>query len=557
MRRTNLALVLLAVAPVFATFAANPEHSLPLFFIPNAGQTDPAIRYVAQTPELRAGFADDSAVFQVHGAQLRVHFAGANPEVAVQGLDAMTGRANFLIGDDPAAWHTGVPMYRGIVYRNLYPGIDMNYTGSDPSIHRIKSEFLVAPEAKPSQIRLEYPDADRVFVDAQGDLVVRAGATELREQAPVAYQESGGVRHPVRASYRIVHGNTVTFDLGDYDANRPLIIDPVISYSTYLGGTAMSGVTSLAVDTAGDLYAAGWTEAIDFPVSNAIQAVNRGGVDAFVFKLNPAGSTLLYATYIGGRGDDRAAGVAVDSSGQIYLAGSTASTDFPLASPVRLALGGSRDAFAVKLNAIGNLLVYSTYLGGSGYDAATAIAVDAGGNAYVAGDTQSTDFPMLNPVQSVFGGKTDAFVTRLTPAGAISFSTYLGGINDEHVGGVAVDASANIYLAGGTLSVNFPVAAPLQAANGGSQDAFDQPRCSGLQHFSRRHRRTSRVSGASQRDRRRFRWLGLRRRSHELRQFSGDRRSVPNHFQWRSRRIRDQAERRGKRQTVQHLPRKL
>ena len=246
----------------------------------------------------------------------------------------------------------------------------------------------------------------------------------------------------------------------------------MISYSTYLGGTAQSAVTALAVDAAGDLYAAGWTEAIDFPVSNAIQAVNRGGVDAFVFKLNPAGSTLLYATYIGGRGDDRASGVAVDASGQIYLAGSTASTDFPLASPIRPALGGSRDAFAVKLNAIGNLLVYSTYLGGSGYDAATAIAVDAAGNAYIAGDTQSTDFPLLNPVQSVFGGKTDAFVTRLTSAGAISFSTYLGGNNDEHAGGVAVDASGNIYLAGGTLSANFPLTAPLQATNGGSQDAF-------------------------------------------------------------------------------------
>ena len=195
-----------------------------------------------------------------------------------------------------------------------------------------------------------------VFVDAHGDLVVRAGAAELREQAPMAYQESDGVRHPVEARYRIVHGNTVAFDLGDYDVTRPLVIDPVISYSTYLGGTAQSAVTALAVDAAGNLYAAGWTEAIDFPVSNAIQAVNRGGVDAFVFKLNPTGSTLLYATYIGGRGDDRAAGIAVDSSGQIYIAGSTASTDFPLASPIRPALGGPRDAFAVKLNAIGNLL---------------------------------------------------------------------------------------------------------------------------------------------------------------------------------------------------------
>lgn len=467
--RLSISLLLLAVAPGVATFAANPEHSLPLFFIPNAGQTDPAIRYIAQTQELRAGFARDAVVFQVRGTQLRVHFAGANPDVAIDGLEAMAARANFLIGDDPGAWHTNLPTYRGMVYRNLYPGIDMRYTGDDP---KLKSEFLVSPGANPARILLEYSGADRVSVDANGDLMVRSADAELREQAPVAYQESDGVRHPIEAAYRVLPGNTVAFDLGDYDAALPLVIDPVISYSTYMGGTAQSAVTALAVDASGSLYAAGWTEAIDFPVSNAIQAVNRGGVDAFVFKLNAAGNTLLYASYIGGRGDDRASGIAVDSSGQIYLAGSTASTNFPVASPVRLALGGTRDAFAVKLNAIGNLLLYSTYLGGTGYDAATAIALDAAGNAYIAGDTQSTDFPLLNPVQSVFGGKTDAFVTKLTPAGAISFSTYLGGISDEHAGGVAVDASANIYLAGGTFSVNFPVVAPLQAANGGSQDAF-------------------------------------------------------------------------------------
>jgi hypothetical protein len=463
-------ITLLLLTTGFITLAADAQHSLPLFFIPNAGQTGPSLRYVVQTPELRAGFTLDSVVFQIRETQLRVRFAGANPNVSIEAIDPMAARANYLIGDDPAAWHTGVPTYRGVVYRNLYPGIDLNYTGSGP---KLKSEFLVAPGADPNQIRLEYPGADdHISIDAHGDLVVRAGDAELREQAPVAYQESEGVRHPVRAGYRLAPSHTVAFDLGDYNPALPLVIDPVISYSTYLGGTAMSAVTALALDASGNLYAAGRTEAIDFPVSNAIQAVNRGGVDAFVFKLNAAGNTLLYATYIGGRGDDRAAGIAVDSAGQIYLAGSTASTNFPLVSSIRPALGGTRDAFAVKLNAIGNLMVYSTYLGGSGFDAATAIAVDAAGNAYIAGDTQSTDFPLSNPVQSVFGGKTDAFVTRLTPAGAISFSTYLGGNNDEHVGGVAVDASGGIYLAGGTLSANFPVAAALQAANGGSQDAF-------------------------------------------------------------------------------------
>lgn len=470
MQKTNIALLLLASIPGFLpAYAANPERSLPIFFLPNAGQADPSIRYIAVTPELRAGFSPDSVVFQIQGTALRVRFAGADQNVNIQGLDPLGGRVNFLIGDDPAAWHTNLPTYQRIVYRNLYAGVDMTYAGRDP---KLKSEFTIAPGANPGQIRLEYPGADRVSLDANGDLLIRTDAAELREQAPTAYQESQGVQHPVRAGYRILGGNTVTFDLGAYDVDRPLIIDPVISYSTYLGGTAQSAVTALALDAAGDLYAAGWTEAIDFPVSNAIQAVNRGGVDAFVFRLNPSGSTLLYATYLGGRGDDRAAGIAVDSSGQIYLAGSTASANFPLVASIRSVLAGPRDAFAVKLNAIGNLLVYSTYLGGTGYDAATAITVDAAGNAYIAGDTQSTDFPLSGPVQAVFGGKMDTFVTRLTPAGAISFSTYLGGNNDEHTGGVAVDASGNIYVAGGTLSANFPLAAPLQATNGGSQDAF-------------------------------------------------------------------------------------
>jgi hypothetical protein len=382
----------------------------------------------------------------------------------------LPGRANFLIGSDPRAWHTNLPTFQGIAYRNLYPGIDLIYTGANAAF---KSEFRVASGADPHRIRLEYTGIDQLSIDSDGDLIARAGEMRLCDHAPVAYQESPrGVRTPVAARYRLLGDRTVTVDLGAYDAALPLVIDPVISYATYLGGTAQSAVTALAVDASGNLYAAGWTEAIDFPVSNAIQAVNRGGVDAFMFKLNAAGNTLLYATYIGGRNDDRAAGIAVDSSGQVYLAGSTASTDFPLVSSLRPTLGGTRDAFVVKLNAVGNLLVYSTYLGGSSNDAATAIAVDNAGNAYVAGDTLSTDFPLLGPLQAVSGGKTDAFVTKLTPAGAISFSTYLGGSNDEHAGGIALDSSNYIYLAGGTLSTNFPVISPFQAASGGAQDAF-------------------------------------------------------------------------------------
>ena len=381
----------------------------------------------------------------------------------------MAAHANFLIGDDSSGWHTDIPTYRGVIYHNLYPGIDMRYAGSEL---KLKSEFLVAAGGDPARILLEYTGADRVYLDVNGDLIVRSGDAELREQAPTAFQESLGGLRPVRASYRVIGGNRVAFDFGEYDAALPLVIDPVMSYSTYFGGTAQTAVTAVAIDAVGNLYAAGWTEAVDFPVSNAVQAANRGGVDAFMFKLNAAGNTLLEATYFGGRGDDRASGIAVDPSGQIYITGSTASNNFPLSAAIRSTLGGTRDAFVVKLTALGNALVYSTYLGGSGYDAATAIAVDAAGNAFVAGDTQSTDLPLVSSVQAVLGGKTDAFVTKLTPAGAIAFSTYLGGNNDEHAGGVAVDSFGNIYVAGGTLSVNFPLAAPLQPTIGGSQDAF-------------------------------------------------------------------------------------
>lgn len=469
--RQIIPLLLLAVAPHFGAFAANPEPLLPIFFTPNAGQTDPEMRYTAQIDDLRAGFARDFAIFQSHGTGIRVRFPGASSSVRVEGIDPLSARANFLIGNDPAFWHTGIATFQGIVYRSLYPGIDMIYSEKD---RQFKSEFRIAPGADPGRIRLDYADVDSARIGADGDLLIRSGALELRDHAPIAYQISPeGARRPVTAGYKILPGGrTVAFDLEEYDAALPLVIDPVISYSTYMGGSGQSAITAITVDASGNLYAAGWTEAVDFPVSNAIQAVDRGGVDAFMFKLNAAGSQLLYATYIGGRNDDRAAAIAVDSGGQVYLAGSTASSDFPLVSSLRPTLGGTRDAFVLKLNAIGNLLVYSTYLGGTGYDVATALALDSSGNAYVAGDTQSVNFPVSGPVQSALGGKTDVFITKLTPAGAILFSTYLGGANDEHAGGIALDSSHNIYVAGGTSSLNFPVAAPFQATNGGGQDAF-------------------------------------------------------------------------------------
>ena len=468
----SLILLVLAAAP---GFAAHGEGSLPVFFFPNAGVTDPSIRFIAETPELRAGFRADSVVFQIGSGQNGFHtqvvrFAGANPYARIEGADATTGKVNFLLGQDAAQWTTGLSMYRKIVYRNLYPGVDASYGGDGRGI---KVEFMVSPGASPDQVRLEYKGAKGISISASGDLVVRGAGAEFREQAPVVYQYSGKNQVRVGARYCVLHADTIGFELGPYDTSRTLIIDPVVSFSTYLGGTSSSAVTGLAVDSSGNVYATGWTAALNFPIVGAVQAANQGGVDAFVVKLNAAGTALIYATYIGGRGADQGAGIAVDSSGEAYVTGFTESTNFPLVSAVRTTLGGSRNAFALKLNAAGNLPLYSTYLGGTNYDMGNAIAVDGSGDAYIAGDAQSANFPVTSGAfQTSLGGQTDAFVTKLKPSGAISYSTFLGGAKVEHAGAVAVDASGNAYVAGGTFSSNFPLASPIQSVNGGGEDAF-------------------------------------------------------------------------------------
>ncbi|MEO8099576.1 MAG: SBBP repeat-containing protein [Acidobacteriota bacterium] len=442
---------------------------LPPIFVPNAGQAEDAVRFIVETPDVRAAFTTDSAIFHIHGARLRMQFAGASA-TTVSGLDELPGRANFLIGRDPHEWHTGLPTYRGVIYRELYPGIDATYGGSG---QHLKSEFLVAPHADPTRIRMRYPDAQNMGIEPDGSLHVTAGDVEFREAAPVVYQITlEGVRVSVEARYLIGRGQSVTFALGPYDPAISLVIDPVITYSTYLGGSGTGAVTAVARDGIGNLYAAGWTESMDFPIAGAAQAINRGGVDAFVVKLSADGSSLLYATYIGGLGDDRAAGIAVDSLGQAYVAGATGSSDFPMLAAARSTFAGGKEGFALKLNAVGSGPVYSTYVGGSGYDLATAIAVDASGNAYVAGDTYSADYGVVNPVQASLGGNMDGFLTKLDLNGARVFSTFLGGSLDDHVGGIAVDGTGNAVLAGGTFSTNFPVIAAIQGLNAGGQDVF-------------------------------------------------------------------------------------
>ena len=443
--------------------------ALPTLFVPNVGQAPAEVRFVAEAGGVRAGFLEDGVVYAQGNAQLRVRFLGVEPG-RVQGIHAVEGRANFLRGSDPQQWHTAVPVFDGVRYRGLYPGIDATYAASGS---QLKSEFHLAPGADAGQIRMEYPGARSTWVDGDGGLHVDSDSSEFREDRPVAYNVAAdGAHRSVVADYHLNADGTVGFQLGPYDPSLPLVIDPVITYSTFLGGSGFGAVTAVARDGLGNLYAAGWTEALDFPIAGAYQATNRGGVDAFVVKLDPRGSSLLYATYIGGSGDDRPAGIAVDASGFAYVVGATGSSNFPLASAARSSFVGGKEAFAFKLNAAGIALAYSTYLGGSNVDSATAVAVDASGYAYVTGDTYSADFGVVSAVQPAFGGRVDAFVTKLDSGGVVRFSTFLGGALDEHAGGIATDGTGIVYVAGGTLSTNFPVAAAIQALNAGGQDAF-------------------------------------------------------------------------------------
>ena len=413
---------------------------------------------------MRAAFSPQGVDYRSGGNQVAVRFQGARSKVQIRGEQA-AGRANFLVGADAKDWRTGLRAYRQIAYQQIYAGIDLVYGGSGG---RFKSEFRVAPGADPGRILLRYS----VTVSIAADGSLHAG--ELREKAPESYQVSAaGERIAVNGRYRLIDAHTAGFEISAYDRARMLVIDPVVSYATYLGGSGLGAVTSVAVDSGGNLYAAGWTEAADFPIQGAVQATNLGNVDAFVVKLSPTGNSLIYATYIGGMAADRAAGIAVDGGGRAHVVGSTASINFPRLAAAQTLMGGLQTAFVLTLNAAGNGLVYSTYLGGTTSEAATAVAVDSAGNAYVAGDTQSSNFPVLHAPQPNFGGATDVFVAKLTAAGALSYATFLGGSGADHAGGIAIDSSANVYVAGGTYSANFPVTAgAIQGTIGGGQDAF-------------------------------------------------------------------------------------
>ena len=405
----------------------------------------------------------------------------------VRGMGKLPGASNYFIGNDPARWQREVPNYTKVRYEQVYPGIDLVYYGNPK---QLEYDFILAPGANPEAIRMDAQGADKLDLDVHGDLLLRLAGQQIRIQTPAVYQEADGKRQEVAGHFILRGEHQIGFQVGAYDSRRPLTIDPVLIYSSYLGGSGVENSPSLAstysfygagvaVDGNGNAYLTGYTTSLNFPEVNPSQGNFPGTSEVFVTKIDPTGSTLLYSTFFGGSGDQDGLGIAVDSSGNAYVTGFTTASNFPTTpGAYRIApYSGSGDAFVFKINAAGSTIGYSTYLGGNGYNVALGIAVDSGGNAYVAGYTSSTNFPTVNSFQGSLrssssscasGGPCgNAFVTKFNANGSAPvYSTYLGGSVEDYAVGIAVGSAGNAYVTGATASTNFPL----------TSGAFD-PRC--------------------------------------------------------------------------------
>jgi len=423
-----------------------------------------------------------------HSQVLRMRLVGSNDSPPVQGEVGLTGKVNYFIGNDPSRWRTNIPTFAKVQYREVYPGTDLVYYGNQEG--RLEYDFVLAPGADPDLIALEFDGADRIDVDASGDLVAWVGGRPVRWQKPVVYQEFDGRRTEIAGAYRLDDGalafqadasHRIGFELAAYDRSQPLVIDPVLVYSTYLGGgqSESQEFFGVSTDSQGNAYVVGHTQSPDFPVLNALQSNFAGpGADAFVAKIGPNGERL-YATYLGGKSSDGyewASGVAVDAQGSAYVVGLTGSTNFPMVNPLQANYAGVGDVFIAILNPEGSAITFSSYLGGSSRDAVEIgknVALDAQGNIYLAGSTYSADFPVQNPWQS-FTDSLDGFITKLEAGGKrILYSTFYGGSMVERITNIAVDSNGYAYIAGWTYSLDLPVKNAYQPYFAGAEYARD------------------------------------------------------------------------------------
>ena len=432
---------------------------LPLSFIENRGQVDARAGYYAKLSNQSIYFTKEGIVFdftkreesskgEINSGKpdkqigermvFSLNFENSCKDVKLSAVDKLEGKVNYFTGDKKN-WKVDIPTYKEVVYTDVYKGIDLRVYGTGKAL---EYDFVVNPGADPNDIFLSYKGINGLTTNEEGELVIDTPFGDLKESKPYIYQEIDGKRAVVEGRFVINKGELsnaektksveannsngkqvfYAFNVGSYNRDYALIIDPVLLYSTYLGGSDREIGRGIAVDSSGNAYVTGNTHSLDFPTINAFQNSKGGGVfgtDAFVAKLNPSGNVLIYSTYLGGSDNtDAGRGIAVDSSGNAYVTGVTFSPDFPTVNAFQDTLAGDADAFVTKLNPFGNGLVYSTFLGGSEGESGSGIAVDSSGNAYVTGRTfGSEDFPTVNAFQDTLAGTSDAFVTKLNASG--------------------------------------------------------------------------------------------------------------------------------------------
>jgi hypothetical protein len=502
--RTALSAKALQASRISSTMAG-----LPLIFEPNQGQTDAQVKFMARGSGYGLYLTGTEAVLVLADstkpssgpAAVKMQFAGANQNAAIAAVQALPGHTNYLLGNNPARWHRNLPQFARVQYRNLYPGVDLDFYGKQG---RLEYDFEVGPGADPRAINLQFRGAELIQIAANGDLVLPVDGREVRFQAPHVYQKTASREQAVAGKFVQRAGNQVGFEVGDYDRSRTLVIDPVLTFSTLFGGSgaescaAISGASfvahcpAIAVDSANRVYIAGATSATSgFPGSATPTTLGPGGGggDVFVARVSNSGSALAvdYLTFVGGSGIDYPVGIAVDSGFDVYLAGNTVSSDFPTTSTgfqTSAATAGNH-AFVTELNSSASAALYSTYLAGNGVDTASDMALDNQGRIYLIGTTTSTagstHFPTTQGALQGTGLATDQFFfsklnTTLSGPNSLLYSTFIGGSTPSSGvvmgGGIAVDANLNVYLAGGTTFTDMPVVNAFQGTNLGGSDVW-------------------------------------------------------------------------------------
>ncbi|HTY84280.1 MAG TPA: SBBP repeat-containing protein [Silvibacterium sp.] len=448
-----------------------------------------SLRSAGVSPAKSMNSSSLSATQHATSATLQFALVGASKSSAVVGEHMLPGRANYFLGNDPAKWRTNIPTYARVRYKDVYPGIDLVYYGNH---QKLEYDFAVMPGSNPTKIQFAIQGADHIELDGQGNLVLAVGTKHLLFQTPIVYQETNGQRVPVEGSYVVNDPSHVSFAVSNYDASKALVIDPVLVYSTYLGGSGDDQPSGIAVDQSGNVYIAGYTDSADFPLAT-LGSLPTNTNHVFVAKLDATGTNLVYADYIGGSSQDYGVALVLDGSNDVYVTGSTQSRNFPVVDGYQSQQPGPYSGFLTKISANGSSLVYSSYLGGATFDQPTSIAIDSLGEVHVAGYTNSQNFPVVNAYESTAPPNqqgipgTFGFLTKFSTDGSsLIYSTFLGGNSNvaqdcgspcwpapyNVINTVTVDANGNAYVAGTTNTYNFPATSgSYQASNSTPQDA--------------------------------------------------------------------------------------